>query len=950
MEFNFSEIEKKWLASWEQNGVYKVDNQSERPKYYVLDMFPYPSGSGLHVGHPLGYIASDIFARYKRLKGFNVLHPMGYDAFGLPAEEHAILMGVHPAISTKENTERYREQLESIGLSFDWSREIMTSDPQYHKWTQWIFTLLFEHYYNKDTNKATPISELASYFEKNGTKGLNAATNNEREFTAEEWNAFSRKEKSEMLMEYRLAFRSVGYVNWCEKLGTVLANDQVKNGLSERGQHPVELRPMTQWFLRITAYADRLLSGMETIEWTESLKAIQKHWIGRSEGGLIKFSVQGVDDQLSVFTTRPDTIFGVTFMVLAPEHDLVSQITTPEQQETVDKYVKYVAGRSERERMAEVKEVTGAFTGGYAIHPFSGKNIPIYISEYVLKDYGTGAIMAVPSDDDRDQAFAKAFDIPIIDVIDKTDYPNATLSDKVGKVINSDFITGMEVPDAIEEVLKRVESMKIGKRRVNYKMRDAGFSRQRYWGEPIPIVYDKEGVASSLPLSALPLELPDVPEFKPTADGRSPLARAEDWVNLPDGSTRETDTMPGTAGSAWYFMRYTDPHNSDAFAGKKAIDYWQNVDLYVGGSEHAVSHLMYSRFWTKVLFDLGYIKFDEPFKKLINQGMIQGVIEIAFMKKVDGKNHFVSADISSDNRKDYSEFFVPIKFVTDYGKDSSYLSEEGLRKFTNWNKDFLDATFETADGVFQSGTFTPKTAGATCRFVTYSEAGKMSKSRYNTINPDDIITEYGADCFRMYEMFLGPIEQSKPWSINGIDGVSKFLRRFWALFYDADGKWLVNDDKPSPEALKVLHHTTKKVLGDIERFAFNTCVSGFMVAANDLRKLDCHSREILDPMVRLMAPFAPFITEELWTKLGNEGSVHHADYPDFDDKYLVESSVEYPISINGKKRAVVAFPADATKADIEKAVLELEIVQKWVDGKEIKRLIVVPGRMVNVVV
>ena len=949
MDFNFSEIEKKWLASWEQNGTYKVSNQSDKPKYYVLDMFPYPSGSGLHVGHPLGYIASDIFARYKRLKGFNVLHPMGYDAFGLPAEEHAIRMGVHPAISTLENTKRYREQLESIGLSFDWSREIRTSDPAYHKWTQWIFTLLFEHYFDKNTNKATSIKNLSNHFEQKGTAGLNVATTNEKEFTAKEWNAFSRKEKSDMLMEYRLAFRSVGYVNWCEGLGTVLANDQVKNGLSERGQHPVELRPMTQWFLRITAYADRLLSGMETIDWTESLKAIQRHWIGRSEGALIKFDVKGTDEKLSVFTTRPDTIFGVTFMVLAPEHDLVSQITTEKQQDTIDKYVKYVAGRSERERMAEVKEVTGAFTGGYAIHPFSGDQIPVYISEYVLKDYGTGAIMAVPSDDERDQAFANEFGIKIIDVIDKSNYPNATLNDKVGKVINSDFITGMEVPDAIEEILKRVESLKIGQRRVNYKMRDAGFSRQRYWGEPIPIVFDKDGVASSLPLSELPLELPDVPEFKPTEDGRSPLARAEDWVNLPDGSIRETDTMPGTAGSAWYFMRYTDPHNDNAFAGKEAIDYWQNVDLYVGGSEHAVAHLMYSRFWTKVLFDLGHINFDEPFKKLINQGMIQGIIEIAFMKKVDGKNHFVSEELAGD-RKDYSEFFVPVEFVSDYGKDTSFLSEDGLRKFTAWNKDFQDATFETADGLFQSGIFTPKEAGGKCRFVTHSEAGKMSKSRFNTINPDDIIQEYGADCFRMYEMFLGPIEQSKPWNTNGIDGISKFLRRFWALFYDENDQWLVTEDKPSPEALKVLHQTTKKVLADIERFSYNTCVSGFMVAVNDLRKMKCHTKEILDPLVRLMAPFAPFISEELWEKLGNKGSVHHSNYPDFDEKYLVESSIDYPISINGKKRAVVAFPADATKADIEKAVLELEIVQKWIEGKVIKRLIVVPGRMVNVVV
>ncbi len=949
MEFNFTEIEKKWLANWEKNGTYQVSNDSDRPKYYVLDMFPYPSGSGLHVGHPLGYIASDIFARYKRLKGYNVLHPMGYDAFGLPAEEYAISRGIHPADSTQENIERYRQQLESIGLSFDWSREVRTSDPKYYKWTQWIFTLLFNHYYDKDAETARPIFDLITRFEQNGNLLVQASTTYEGEFTATDWARFSRKEKDDILMQYRLAFRSVGYVNWCEALGTVLANDQVKNGLSERGQHPVELRPMTQWFLRTTAYADRLLSGLDTIDWSESLKAIQRNWIGRSEGALVRFELKGLEESLPIYTTRPDTIFGVTFMVLAPEHELVEVLTTAEQQEEVAAYVKYVAGRSERERQAEVKEVTGAFTGAYAIHPFTGAEIPIYISEYVLKDYGTGAIMAVPSDDERDQAFAKAFDIPIIDVIDKSDYPDAGLHDKVGRVINSDFITGMEVPEAIAEIINRIEEKGIGKRGVNYKMRDAGFSRQRYWGEPIPIVYDEDGLASSLPLDELPLELPEVSEFRPTADGRSPLSRAEDWVHLPDGRVRETDTMPGTAGSAWYFMRYTDPHNEEAFAGKKAIDYWQNVDLYVGGSEHAVAHLMYSRFWTKFLFDLGYINFEEPFKKLINQGMIQGVIEIAYLKQKDGQNYFISADLVGDDVRGYSEFFVPIEFVTDYGKEHSYLSEEGLRKYVEWKPEFANAIFEMPGGVFQKGVFTPKDGGE-CRFVTHSETGKMSKSRYNTINPDDIIAEYGADCFRMYEMFLGPIEQSKPWNTNGIDGISKFLRRFWALFYDADGRWLVTDEKPSAEALKVLHQTIKKALYDIERFSFNTCVSGFMVAVNDLRKMKCHSQSILEPLVRLMAPFAPFITEELWGKLGNEGSVHQSTYPDFDEKYLVESTVDYPISINGKKRAVVAFPADASKEDIEKAVLDLEIVQKWVDGKPIKRLIVVPGRMVNVVV
>ncbi len=949
MDLNFAEIEKNCHSFWKEKQTYQVSNQSDQPKFYVLDMFPYPSGSGLHVGHPLGYIASDIFARYKRLNGFNVLHPMGYDAFGLPAEEYAISRGIHPAVSTEENIARYREQLESIGLSFDWSREIRTSDPTYHKWTQWIFTLLFNHYYDLEADKAKHIHELEAHFTKYGTANLKAATTNDISFTPQDWVSISKKDQQDILMQYRLAFRSEGTVNWCEALGTVLANDQVKNGLSERGGHPVELRPLTQWFLRITAYADRLLSDLDTVEWTDSLKSIQRHWIGRSEGAAINFSIDGFEDVLSIFTTRPDTIFGATFMVLAPELALVEKITISNQKEEIETYVKYVSGRSERERQSEVKNVTGAFTGAYAIHPFTGKKIPIYISEYVLKDYGTGAIMAVPSDDARDRAFAEKFNIEIIDVVDKSDFPKAGIGEKVGKIINSDFLNGLEVPEAIEVILQKVEENKIGERRVNYRLRDAGFSRQRYWGEPIPIVYDKEGIASTLPLSELPLELPEVENFKPTTDGRSPIARLESWVNLPDGRRRETDTMPGTAGSAWYFIRYTDPHNSDAFVGKEAIDYWENVDLYVGGSEHAVAHLLYARFWTKFLYDLEKIKFTEPFKKLINQGMIQGIIEVAYLEKVGDANHFISTDIA-DSEKSYAPLYVPIEFVTDYQKEESHLNEAGLRKYIAWKPDLAEAVFKMKGGTFKNGRFVPNEEGAECKFITHSEVGKMSKSKFNTINPDEIIEEYGADCFRMYEMFLGPIEQSKPWSTNGIDGISKFLRRFWTLFYDTEGKWLVTTDKPNPEALKILHQTIKKVKEDIERFSFNTCVSAFMVAVNDLRKLKCHSQEILQPLVQLMAPFAPFITEHLWAKLGHTDSIHKSSFPAFEEKYLVESTIEYPISINGKKRATAAFATDASKEDIEKAVLEMKIVQKWVDGKPIKRLIVVPGRMVNVVV
>jgi leucyl-tRNA synthetase len=955
MDYNPRDIEKKWQKYWVDQQVYKVENDTSKPKYYVLDMFPYPSGAGLHVGHPLGYIASDIYARYKRLKGFNVLHPMGYDAFGLPAEQYALQTGIHPAVSTDQNINRYREQLDNLGFSFDWSREVKTCDPSYYKWTQWIFTQLFEHYYDKDQDKAVPLTDLEATFEKEGNANVNAATTQKDTFSAEEWKAMSKKEQRAILMNYRLAYRDIGYVNWCDELGTVLANDQVKDGVSERGGYPVVQKAMTMWALRTTAYADRLLYDLDNIDWSDALKTMQRNWIGRSEGATVFFEVEGSDKTIEIFTTRPDTIFGATFMVLAPEHPLVAELTTAAQQQTVDDYLKYTQARSDLDRMSEVKEVTGAFIGAYAINPFTNTKIPIWIGEYVLLDYGTGAIMAVPSDDDRDHAFATKFDLEIIDVVDKTDYPGATKHDKLGKIINSDFINGMEVPEAITKMCEEIEARGLGKAKVNYKLRDANFSRQRYWGEPFPIVFDEDDLAYALPVEELPLELPATDDFKPTADGKSPLARQADWVNAKPGFTRETDTMPAVAGSSWYYLRYMDSQNNEAFAGQDAVNYWQDVDLYIGGSEHAVAHLLYARFWHKFLFDKGLVPTNEPFKKLINQGMIQGVIEFLTLQKekVDGYSRFVCADIAKKEEETGTEFAkipIHVDYVKDYGTSSSYVDIDSIKKFIDWRPEYQDAIFECGSGVYHKGVFTPHQDAEGSHLVTVSEVGKMSKRYFNVVNPDDVVERYGTDCFRMYEMFLGPVEQAKPWDTKGIDGVIKFLRRFWGMFFDDKDQFNLSDVEATKDELKVLHTAIKKVNEDIERFSFNTCVSAFMVVTNDLKKLNCNKRSVLEPLVRLIAPFAPHMAEELWHQLGNEGSVHLSDYPEANEEYLKEDAIAYPISINGKKRALAEFPVDASKEDLEKWALALEDIQKWTDGKTIRKVIVVPKRMINIVV
>lgn len=945
MSFNSQEIESKWKKFWADQEVYKVDNNTSRPKYYVLDMFPYPSGSGLHVGHPLGYIASDIYARWKRQNGFNVLHPMGFDAFGLPAEQYAIQRGVHPAVSTAENTAKYRAQLDNIGLNYDWSRSVNTSDPNYYKWTQWIFLELYGHYYDYKAKKSLPIAQLVSQFEQMGNSEATAATSYEDSFSAEEWKAYSAKEQDDILMNYRLAYRKTGYVNWCEALGTVLANDEIKDGVSERGGHPVERRAMMQWALRTTAFADRLLKDLEEVDWSDALKTMQRNWIGKSQGAQVFFQLADHDAQIEVFTTRPDTIYGATFMVLAPEHDLVQQITTDAQKEVIADYLEYAGSRSERERMAEVKEVTGAFTGAYAVHPFTGKNIPIWIADYVLKDYGTGAVMAVPSDDKRDNNFAKHFDLEIIPVVDQSDYPNANLGDKVGKMINSDFLNGLKVKDAIKAAIDAIAEKGIGARKVNFKLRDANYSRQRYWGEPFPIKYDKDGVSHPFSADELPLTLPELDDFKPTADGKSPIAKASDWVQR-DGFELETDTMPGYAGSSWYFLRYMDPNNAETFAGKEALDYWQDVDLYIGGTEHAVGHLLYSRFVHKFLFDKGLVPTKEPFKKLINQGMIQGVIEFACYDKV--ADQFVSAETIEDE-SNIARIPVHIDYVSEYGNADSYLSAEGIRQFIEFRPDYAEKQF-SGNGVTMTGGNVTAGEEANFKMQTISEVGKMSKRYHNVVNPDDVVAQYGADCFRMYEMFLGPIEQSKPWDTKGIDGVSKFLRKFWALFVDENGNWIPTSEDASPEQMKVLHTCLKKVGEDIEKFSFNTCVSAMMICVNDLRKLNTTAGQALEPLIRLIAPFAPFLAEDLWHRAGNESSVHHSDYPTFEEKYLVEAAKEYPICINGKKKMILSIATDLSKDEVGDFVLAQDSVQQILDGATPKKVIVVPGRMVNLVV
>ncbi|MFN8308116.1 MAG: class I tRNA ligase family protein [Ferruginibacter sp.] len=968
MEYDFRQIEERWQKEWKEKKRYAVSNDSSKPKYYVLDMFPYPSGAGLHVGHPLGYIASDIYSRYKRLKGFNVLHPMGFDSFGLPAEQYALETGQHPAETTRKNIATFKSQLDKIGFCYDWDREVQTSDPNYYKWTQWLFLQLFNSYFCNTQKKARPISDLVKKYE---TKGS-------RHFTAEQWKAFSKKEQEDILMQRRLAFSAYGEVNWCEALGTVLANDEVVNGVSERGGFPVEKRRMRQWFLRITAYADRLLEGLETVDFSDSMKEMQRNWIGKSEGAEIEFNLtpnpspggEGSDAlKLKVYTTRPDTIFGVDFMVIAPEHELIGKITTPGQQTAVDDYLKYVKSRSERERLAEAKTVTGCFTGAYAINPFDGRKIPVWTAEYVLAGYGTGAIMAVPCGDQRDFLFATHFNIPITNIIGAHFNGEEANPTKEAILENSGFLNGLLMKDAIGVAVNKIEELGIGKRKVNYKMRDAGFSRQRYWGEPFPIVW-KEDIAIPLEEKDLPLELPHVDKYGPGPNGEGPLANLSDWLTeLPPtlvGGRRETSTMPGYAGSSWYFLRYMDPHNRETFCDRKASDYWNQVDLYIGGTEHAVGHLLYSRMWTKVMYDLGLIGYDEPYKRLVNQGMIQG--SSRFVYRVISK--------SKSGASEYKyPIFVSAKYYQDFLKHG-YLSKETLENLLNgrfdekWTKpkddpnegvlsivanhvhvDFVNGVeldverFRESRPDLQNAIFIEEEDVYICG----AEVEKMSKSKLNVVNPDDLCNKYGADTFRMYEMFLGPVEASKPWDTKGIEGVHRFLRKLWRLFNDEVKGKIWTTEKATDAELKVLHRTIKKIEEDTERFSFNTAVSTFMICVNELADLKCNKKEILEPLLILLTPYAPHIAEELWRQLGNEGSILDASYPAFNPALLVESSKEYPVSVNGKLRTNITLPIDLEQKQVEEEVLKNDVVQKWLDGKPPKKIIYVKNKMINVV-
>lgn len=945
MEFLHREVEEKWKRHWNENQTYKLEDDFSKPKFYVLDMFPYPSGAGLHVGHPLGYIASDIVARHKRMSGYNVLHPMGFDAFGLPAEQYAIQTGIHPSVSTAQNIQRYREQLDNIGFNYDWSREVITCDPAYYKWTQWIFLKLYNSYYNTNEQKAKPIDELIHLFERFGNSSIPAHHSEDRLFDAAEWNSISQVEQERILMNYRLAFRKTAYVNWCEALGTVLANDEIKDGVSERGGHPVEKKPMLQWALRITAYAERLLKDLEHLEWSDSLKIMQSNWIGKSIGAQIFFEVEDHPESIEIFTTRPDTIFGACFMVLAPEHPLVSSITTPAQKNEVENYISHSNRKSERERQADNKSVTGVFSGAYAIHPFSKAKIPIWIADYVLIEYGTGAIMAVPSNDKRDQLFAKHFNLPIVPVVDQSNFPSADLEDKVGILINSDFLNGLQVDQAIQEILQALESKGIGKTRIQYKLRDANFSRQRYWGEPFPIYYDAEGHTYQLSESELPLELPHLDQIEPGKSAKSPLASATQWVNW-NGYIRETDTMPGYAGSSWYFLRYMDPKNNEAFASKEKLNYWQDVDLYIGGTEHAVGHLMYSRFWHKFLFDYGFVNTPEPFKKLVNQGMIQGVIESLLLVKDSHPPLFIDLNLKTDYTDDQiARIPVHIDYVSDYNTDHSHLSKDGILQFVKWRPEFAGSLFKNPE---TSCLLTELTDDF--KIHTLSETGKMSKRYHNVVNPDDVIAEYGADCFRMYEMFLGPIDQAKPWDTKGIDGVSKFLRKFYNLFYDANDQFVLTDETAIADELKILHTCIKKVNQDIEQLSFNTSVSAFMICVNELKRIGCTKRDVLLPLAQLLAPFAPFITEEIWQVAGQTGSIHHSIYPQADEQYLIKNEVNYPVSINGKKRFEWIVSKAISQSELQEQVLQLDEIQKWLEGQEIKKIIIVPNRMINIVI
>lgn len=922
MEYNHKEIESRWQQRWKDDKTYAAHIDRSRPKFYVLDMFPYPSGAGLHVGHPLGYIASDIYSRYKRLRGFNVLHPMGYDAYGLPAEQYAIQTGQHPEKTTTDNIKRYRSQLDKIGFCYDWDREIRTCDPEYYKWTQWAFIEMFNHYYDTKAGKAMPIADLIAHFEKEGTKDLHAACSEDLDFTADRWNAMSEKEKSDTLMNYRIAYLGNTMVNWCPKLGTVLANDEVSEGMSVRGGYPVEQKLMYQWCLRVSAYAQRLLDGLDRLDWTDSLKETQRNWIGRSEGAEMKFHVAGTDIDLEIFTTRADTVFGVTFMVLAPESEYVNMVTTPDRRESVDQYIAAVKNKTERERMID-KKMTGVFTGSYAVNPLTGKNIPIWISDYVLAGYGTGAIMAVPAHDSRDYAFAKAFDLPVIPLIEGADVSEESFDAKEGKMINSASelldLNGLDVKEAIAAAKKYIEKAGIGRVKVNYRLRDAIFSRQRYWGEPFPVYY-KDGIPHMLDTDSLPLLLPEISEYRPTETGEPPLGRAKNW-KTPEGYPLELNTMPGFAGSSAYYLRYMDPRNHEALVSEDANDYWRQVDLYVGGTEHATGHLIYSRFWNKFLYDIGKVCEDEPFRKLVNQGMIQG--RTSFVYRIKDTNTFVSYGLK--DKYDVTPIRVDINLVS-----NDLLDTEGFKK---WRPDFNTAEFILEDG----------------KYVCGYAVEKMSKSMFNVVNPDDIVERYGADTLRLYEMFLGPIEQSKPWDTNGIDGVNRFLKKLWNLYYKGD-TLLVDDSKPTPENLKTLHTLIKKVTGDIENFSYNTSVAAFMICVNDLTKQKCHSREILADLLVLIAPFAPHIAEELWhSAIGKKSTICDAEWPAWNEDFLKESTVNYAVSFNGKARFNITVDASMPKEEVEKAALANEAAAKWIDGREIRKIIVVPGKIVNIV-
>ncbi|PKD20620.1 leucine--tRNA ligase [Salegentibacter salinarum] len=951
MSYNFNEIEAKWQKYWAENQTFRASNSTDKPKYYVLDMFPYPSGAGLHVGHPLGYIASDIYARYKRHSGFNVLHPQGYDSFGLPAEQYAIQTGQHPALTTAKNIKRYREQLDKIGFSFDWSREVRTSDPEYYKWTQWIFIQLFESWYDMEAEKSRAISELEEVFASEGNSRVNAACDDDvEEFSADSWNNFSSEEKQRIFLKYRLTYLAETEVNWCPQLGTVLANDEIVNGVSERGGYPVVRKKMMQWSMRISAFSERLLQGLDQLDWTESLKESQRNWIGKSVGAMVHFNLYGEtlkkvkDDgslsehqkRISVFTTRPDTIFGVSFMTLAPEHDLVKKITTPQQKEEVEAYVAASAKRSERERMADVKSITGVFTGAYAEHPFTKEPVPIWIGDYVLAGYGTGAVMAVPCGDQRDYDFAKHFEIPIPNIFENADISEAAFSGKEGTVItNSDFLSGLEYKEALQKVILELEKTGHGYGKTNYRLRDAVFSRQRYWGEPFPVYY-VNGMPQIIDAQHLPLRLPEVEKYLPTETGEPPLGNATTWAwdtksnevvrnkEIDDKTVfpLELNTMPGWAGSSWYLFRYMDAGNDNEFVSKEAQRYWENVDLYIGGSEHATGHLLYSRFWTKFLYDRGQLSVEEPFKKLINQGMILG--QSAFVYRLEGDNVLVSKNLVGKN--EVQPIHVDVSLV-------NHSDELDIKGFKEWRPEFKDAKFLTEkDG----------------SYIVGREVEKMSKSKYNVVNPDDICEDYGADTLRMYEMFLGPLEQAKPWNTAGITGVHNFLKKLWKLYHSGE-KFEVSEEKASADSLKTLHKTIKKVTEDIEEFSFNTSVSTFMICVNELSAQKCNSREVLEPLAILIAPYAPHIAEELWSKLGNSESIVTATYPVFEEKYLVESTKNYPISFNGKMRFTMELPLNMQKVEMEKTVMADERTQKQLEGRTPKKVIVVPGKIVNIV-